>query len=105
MIYINDLCDIIVNCGTYLYADDTVLVENAPSLYDAHVLLQHDLDNLANWCKGNRLSINIKKTKSMKVGTRSMVKKHVATPRLKISGIPIDFVHQYKYLGVTLDEI
>ena len=41
----------------------------------------------------------------MIVGTRSMVKKHRATPRLKISGKQIDFVHQYKYLGVTIDEI
>ena len=34
-----------------------------------------------------------------------MVKKHVFIPRLKISGIPLDFVFQYKYLGETIDEI
>ena len=41
----------------------------------------------------------------MIVGSRSMVKKHAVIPRLKISDIPLDFVHQYKYLGVTVDEI
>ena len=105
LIYINDLCDAIINCNTYLYADDTVLVANALDIYDAHVQLQHDLNNVANWCKGNRLSINIKKTKSMIVGTRSMVKKHIAIPRLHILGKPIDYVHNYKYLGVITDEI
>ena len=62
LIYINDLCKVIKNCCTYLYADDTVLVARAPDIHNACLLLQHDLDNVANWCKGNKLSINIKKT-------------------------------------------
>ena len=53
LIYINTLCDIIKNCSTYLYANDTVFVANAANIYDAHVQLQPDLDNVANWCKGN----------------------------------------------------
>ena len=78
LIYINDLCNVIFNCNTFLYADHTVLVANAMSIYDAHVMLQNDLDNVANWCKGNKLSINMKKKKSMVVGTRSKGKKHLA---------------------------
>ena len=105
LIYINDLCNIIQNSSPYLYADDTVLVANAPDIFDARSLLQNDLDNVANWCKGNKLSINIKKTKSMIISTRSMVKKHAAIPRLKILGYPLEYVFQYKYLGVTIDEI
>ena len=46
-----------------------------------------------------------KKKKSMIIGTRSMVKKHTAIPRLKILDKPLDYVFQYKYLGVTIDEI
>ena len=34
-----------------------------------------------------------------------MVKKHAIIPKLNISNTPIDFVFQYKYLGVTIDEI
>ena len=84
LIYINDLCNVIRSCRPYLYADDTVLVANATDIYDAHVLLQRDLNNVADWCKGNKLSINIKKTKSMIVCTRSMVKNHAIVPKLKI---------------------
>ena len=105
LIYINDLCNVIQNCSSYLYADDTVIVANAPNILEARIQSQNDLDNLASWCKCNKLSINIKKTKSMVVGTRSMVKKHTAVPRLKISGTPLEYVFQYKYLGVTIDEI
>ena len=37
LLYINDLSDIITNCKTYLYADDTVMVTNAPDLRTAHL--------------------------------------------------------------------
>ena len=63
LIYINDLCGVIQNCKPYLYADDTVLVTNAPDLLTAHMHLQNDLNNVPNWCKGNKLSINVNKTK------------------------------------------
>ena len=75
-----------MNCSTYFYADDTVLVANAFDIHNAHAQLQNDLDNVAGWCKCNKLSINIKKKKSMVVGSRHKVKNHVAIPRLKISG-------------------
>ena len=105
LLYINDLCDVILNCSTFLYADDTVLVANALDIQAAHAQLQIDLDNVAGWCKFNKLSINIKKTKSMIVGSRHKVKNHIAIPRLQISGRPLEYVYQYKYLGVTIDEI
>ena len=41
----------------------------------------------------------------MLFGTRSMVKKRGNIPLLKIQGTTIDYVFQYKYLGVTIDEI
>ena len=106
LIYINDLCGVIKRCDTFLYADDTVLVTNEPDIYTAHMNLQSDLDNVANWCKGNRLSINIRKTKSMVIGTRSMVKRRNVIPRLKIDtyGKTIDYFFQYKCLGVIVDE-
>ena len=94
-----------MNCKTFLYADDTVLVSNNLNIYDAHLHLQHDLENVANWCKGNKLSINVKKTKGTLLGTRSMVKNNQNLPKLKIQGLDIDYVFQYKYLGVTIDEI
>ena len=105
LIYINDLCDVTENCKSFLYADDTVLVSNEQDIYTTHMHLQSDLDNVANWCKGNKLSINIKKTKAMVIGTRTMVKKHRHILKLKINGKPIDYVFQYKYLGITIDEI
>ena len=56
LLYINDLCNVIEKCDTYLYADDTVLVSNEPDIYLAYLHLQSDLDNITNWCNGNKLS-------------------------------------------------
>ena len=105
LLHINDSCNIITNCKPYLYADDMVLVTSAPNVYTVHLHLQHDLENVANWCKGNKLSINVKKTKGMLLGTRSRVKKRGTIPPLTIQDSTIDLVFQYKYLGVTIDEI
>ena len=104
LLYINDFCNTVAYAKTFLYADDTVLVTSAPDIILAHIHLQSDLDNVANWCKGNKLSINIKKTKGMVLGTRSMVKRHRFFAKLKNLDKPIDYVYQYKYLGITLDE-
>ena len=61
LIHINDLCDMIENCSLFLYADDTVLVANDIDIHEAHSKLENDLTRVAGWCRGNKLSINIKK--------------------------------------------
>ena len=103
LIYINDLVDVIENCNTFLYADDTVLVSSARNIHDAHRSMQHDLDNITNWCKSNRLTLNIKKTKSMIFGSKHKIKR-IHAPRLQMNDIPLDYVTTYKYLGITADQ-
>ena len=103
LIYINDLTDVIENCETYLYVDVSVLVASDTNVYNAHLNLQHDLDNITNWCKGNKLSLNIKKTKGMIFGTKHKVKR-AHPPQLCTGTILIDYVTTYKYLGITADQ-
>ena len=73
-------------------------------MYTSHLNLQADLDNIANWCKGNKLKINIKKKKRMIFGSHKKVK-NLNLPNLKLNGEIIEFVNHYKYLGITLDSI
>lgn len=47
-----------------LYADDLKLCGKVKSIADA-IQLQNDLDLLSNWCKLNRLDLNIDKCKDM----------------------------------------
>ena len=102
LVYINYLRNCLTYTKSYLYADDTVLVESCIDLYTSHLHLQSDLDNIANWSKGNKLTINIKKNKSMIFRTQNGIK-NVNLPDLKLDGETIEYVKQYKYLGITLN--
>ena len=80
-----------------------MLVTTARNINDAHRSMQRDLDNITNWCKSNKLSLNIKKTKSMIFGTKHRIKRlHV--PQFYMDNTPLDYVPTYKYLGITADQ-
>ena len=102
LIYINDLSHMVTNTSMYLYADDTVLLSADNCINNCTNNMQRDLNIITLWCRKNKLSLNIKKTKCMLFGSRVRLKR---TKRLNlyINNTSIDFVHQYKYLGVILD--
>ena len=102
LIYVNDLRNSLNHSKAFLYADDTLLVETCIDIYTSHLNLQADLDNIANWCKGNKLTINIKKTKGMIFGS-SYKLKNTRLNNFTINNEEIEFVNHYKYLGITLD--
>ena len=84
----------IIKC--LLWADDLVLVSTDP------LHLQAQLDALDAYCMENKLNVNTKKTQVMYVHTRSSHRPssmHVFTYR----GIQLDYVDEYKYLGVLID--
>ena len=102
LVYINDLRNCLNHSKSFLYADDTVLIESCCDIYTSHLNLQADLDNIANWCKGNKLTINTKKTKSMLFGSNKKLK-NTRLPNLKLNGNDLEYVTHYKYLGIILD--
>ena len=55
--------------------------------------------------QGQQIKHQYKEDKKYVLGTRSMVNKSRNIPKLKIQGNTLDYVFQYKYLGVTIDEI
>ena len=102
LVYVNDIQGVVNNCALKLYADDTVLyTSGADSIETAH-RLQQGLDLFCGWCRVNKLTINIKKTKVMTFGSRQRVKK-AKDVLLKIGGVELKVVPSYKYLGLILD--
>ena len=55
MTHRSNLISIVVNKNYYMYC---------------HIHRAYDFDNVASWCKDNKLSIDIKKTKAMGIGIR-----------------------------------
>ena len=66
-----------------------------------------DLDCLNKWLPGNKLSLNVVKTRTMVIGSRPNLKKiadkKVDTPSFSIGDSAIDLVKNVKYLGVQFN--
>ena len=87
------------------YKSEPLLVQMGvpQDLMSAVCKTQLALDCLSEWCKINRLSINIKKTKTMSIVNRSDLTKDKSCPTTKLNGIQLEEVDKYNYLGVIVD--
>ena len=68
----------------------------------AHGCVQQDLNRVCDWCNFNKITMNIKKTKSVVFGTRNMLK----TARyynIFCNETMIHYVNIFNYLGIKLD--
>ena len=78
-------------CGALLYADDVVLLAEAPDE------LQKMLDMVGQYAEEWKFSFNASKSKSMVVGATS------GSERWRISGEEMEEVKAFKCLGVWLE--
>ena len=104
-LYVNDIFDTIENHSTsdvyldennkinaLMYADDLVLISRTKEG------LQRQIDSLHDYCQKWKLSVNIKKTKSMIFNRGN----NLIKTAFNIGGSPIENVKAFKYLGFTI---
>ena len=98
-IFMNDVTQVIKDCNIYLYADDIILFKSGPDINAVIDCLQDNLNNFFEWVTMFDLNINYTKTKRMNFSRRE-------TPNIPISinNNTIEIVHEYKYLGLTIDQ-
>lgn len=104
LIYINDLPCCIKNSKPRLFADDTNLSKAAESIKTIELSINSDLDNVRKWLIVNRLSINLKKTEYMLMGSKYKLNQLVKTPEIRLGENLIKRVVKSKSLGVTFDD-
>ena len=104
LIYINDIQYVSDFFDVILYADDITLF-NSLSQYncsqDSNVI-NNELKIIYDWLTVNKLSINTQKTRFMIFHTPK--KKIIKIPHLLINNNPIENVHDFNFLGITLNE-
>ena len=85
-----------------MYADDIVLYNTIDNNYDAFL---HDLQNVADWCQGNELTMNIDKTKYQIFPNirHTNVETIADNHKIHIGTEALKHVKLYKYLGVEID--
>ena len=96
IIYINDLPGVISGDGSFaLYADDSKLyrVINSPEDITS---FQGDLDKISDWCNENKMKVNVKKCKIMRITG----KKSPLDRGYHINDQSLDSVHIYNDLGL-----
>ena len=99
LIFAKDLADQLSTVATVeflmflMFADDLVIY--SPRIEE----LQAALDTLANWCRTNKISVNMKKTKAMKFRRGGKLS---STDVLTFNGSNLEFTNEYTYLGITL---
>ena len=86
-----------------MFADDCIVYTIGNDYESMYRKLQFDLDSFIEWCSLNGLKINAGKTKAMISTTSTRLKNLRNVPSFKILGKDVQFVKQYNYLGLMLD--
>lgn len=112
LIYVNDISKVSNKFISILFADDTALSSsicsfapqrNSPA-QNSSKLINQELTKITQWLAVNKLVLNITKTKFMLFSYNQKKLASVEIPEIKMNGIPISRVHQFDFLGITLDE-
>ena len=101
IVYINDLPYIVKHTQVSLYADDTVLYCFSDNPIDLEEQLNADLHTVCDWLRDNKLTLNIKKTKAMVIGSNRNLS-NTSSVTVHVNGNTIENVEHFSYLGVTL---
>jgi hypothetical protein len=103
IIYTNDLPNCLKYSKCILFADDTTVYLssfNLPKLYDS---LNYDLNNLTDWFRANKLSLNIGKTMYL-LFRKKYDNTNTNDYNLNIGSERIKRVQHTKFLGLIIDE-
>jgi hypothetical protein len=115
LIYINDLCNLNIDCGKIIsYADDTALIFSAKSITDVYEHAQHGFNVVTNWLKLHLLTLNSDKTKYIRFSMRKTepvahnLKLYAHNCKEKSNSLCscqyLANTDKIKYLGVIIDE-
>ena len=84
-----------------LYEDDTVLYCFSDNPIDLEEQLNVGLHTVCDWLRDNKLTLNIKKTKAMVIGSNRKLS-NTSSATVHVNGNTIENVEHFSYLGVTL---
>ena len=104
LLYINDLPNCLKTTKANLFADATNLSCEGFSPYEIETKLKTDIKNVHRWLTANKLSLNMKKTEFMIIGSRHHLTTFENSPILTLGENNIKRVFQKESLGMILDE-
>ena len=104
LIFINDI-PLASNLFTWLFADDTVLVQSAKNLTLLQEIMNDQVNKVHDWLLANKLSVHyVDKSKYMLINSLNHTRVEDGCFELKMSNYCLDRTKTYKYLGIIFDE-
>ena len=104
LIFINDI-PLASSLGTWLFADDTVLVESASNLQNLKSKMNELIEKIQAWLLANKLSVHyVDKSQYMLVNSNNNVRIEDGCFELTMANHTITRTKTYKYLGLIVDE-
>ncbi len=98
--YINDFHLSCPGINIQMYADDTVIYIHGSSMTQVANELTNSMVNVSAWLKENCLQLNVSKTVCMSFSKSNSI---IKEPDVYVSGVRLQVVPQYKYLGILID--
>ena len=102
ILYSNDIPHSLTYCKTIMFADDTTVYLSGENITELFSNMNHDLTQLNDWFRANKLSLNVSKTNYV------IFKKKSAPPMpdniLYIGNDKLENVRYTKFLGLFIDE-
>ena len=98
VIFISDISACFHHSQFLLYADDTKIFKRISNINDCS-LLQEDLNRFQNYCRENRLDLNVSKCSAMTISRKS----NLLQFSYMLHGQPLGRINHMKDLGVILD--
>jgi len=85
IIFINDLCYLLLNCDIFLFADDTTISFASISVDILKSTIEKDLATIDTWLKHNKLIINQSKTNSMFFTNNTRLVNSMPPPNIQLN--------------------
>ena len=102
LLYVNDLALVSNKLTPIMFADDSSFFIHGKKTDEMADIINQELEEIVSWLNANRLSLNIRKTKSILFNPTK--DKKTINISLKILDEKIEQVEEIKFLGVILDE-
>ena len=105
LLYVNDLTSTSNVLDFILFADDTTILYSHENIESQISVMNAELEEVSNWFKTNKLSVNASKTKYVILATSHMTSvKAQQHFNVILDDTVLDRVKCTKFLGVLIDE-
>jgi hypothetical protein len=105
LLFVNDMGNFVHEGSYNCFADDTIIYTVGDTVDEANKKLQKCMKGVEKWYIGNKLKVNVNKSKTMFIGTRQrLAKSKINDFQIWYGNQVLERVTEMKYLGIIIDQ-